>query len=102
MNIIEKLGILPIESYLVIGPMDLKYEIYHTKEVRQIEQQNNEMLEALIKVQEYFDITFPPEKYGDNAGKRSEEEPKIVDKIIRAVEKTDFQNRTWDEIKELL
>ncbi len=78
---IEKLGIKPIEWFLRGGEA-----VCLEKPVRKLEQQNREMLEALIEVM--FDI--------DNY--------EIADStiVLPAIQKADPKHRTWEEIKELI
>ena len=86
MNIIEKLGITPIEMYS--GSSCIIGERYcHEKAVRELEQQRNGMLEALIDLMNCDALKGYPIKDS---------------KYSRLIEKTDPQHRSWEEIKELL
>ena len=84
---IEKLGITPIE----IHQSDFEQQIFPTQwcypsEVRELEQQWNEMLEALIN-ECYWE---------DKEGKGANSD------WVSIIEKADPQHRTWEEIKELI
>ena len=82
-GIIEKLGITPIEG-IPSGPFGIP--VFDMDEVREVEQQRNEMLEALIdsviesKEASYSDI---PWRY-----------------FIQIIEKD--TGKTWEEIKSLI
>ena len=91
-TIIEKLGIKPIESFCIgIGDGTNNF-VCLTPEVRELEQQRNEMLEALIKMTlsvESSKLCKRPEyaKVGDG---------------YNIIEKADPQHRSWEEIRELI
>ena len=79
---IEKLGIKPLEG-------DYHEEIgfvFATEDIEELEQQRNEMLEALVRI--------------TTGNKRNHAlEVRYAEKIIQ---KADPQHRSWQEIKELL
>ena len=50
MNIIEKLGIKPIQTLGSVIGMLGRMALVNLSEVRELEQQRNEMLEALIRI----------------------------------------------------
>ena len=97
MNITEKLGIKPIRSHRFYADVHAKTsEPYcKTEEVREVEQQNAEMLEALIEdtmsVEEVF-VDMP------NLPFKAEHKEKHKSRI-RLIEKV--ADKTWQEIKEL-
>ena len=84
MNIIEKLGIKPIRAHLFYADVHAKTSEPYCKadEVREVEQQNAEMLEALI------DQELSHEKC--NA---------VSESIVKIIEKV--ADETWEQIKEL-
>ena len=89
---IEKLGIKPITRYVLSAIWDkpikikdaINYSYCESDKVRELEQQRNEMLEALIEVR--------------SCGKDERMSNEYLDKIIQ---KADPQHRTYEEIKEL-
>ncbi len=99
MNIIEKLGIKPIQGFNVYtddvdnGGGRCCYE----SEVREVEQQNAEMLEALIE-QTKDSINMYINHYG--ASKTTAEIEKMHIDVITIIEKACYP-KTWPEIKDL-
>ena len=93
-NIIEKLGIKPIQ--VCYGE---NYTYFDGDDVKELEQQRNELLEALIKWQKSFASTIGYQKYEPNVftllNERFCESSDIIEKV-------DSQHRSWEEIKELL
>ena len=86
MNIIEKLGIQPI-PFFEADCLKSYTLVCLDEHVRDLEQQRNEMLEALIVL----------EKHVEDSGLE------LYDRSgVKAIEKADPQHRTWQEIKELL
>jgi len=81
-DIIEKLGIKPIQRYY--NPL-LEEEIFSSYEIKEIEQQRNDLLEALIECCEAME----------------EEQGGMSPNAINAIEKADPQHRLWEQIKEL-
>ncbi len=81
MNMIEKLGITPID-------LDDYENVDHAigKPIRELEQQRNEMLEALIEVIK-TDLDYNGYSY-------------MFPELIPIVEKA--TGKTWEEIKELI
>ena len=99
-NIIEKLGIIPLAAKIVIATTP-KYTGFNLSEVRELEQQRNELLEALIE--EYFFIhdfiiVFGDELNHDLRDMFLRKQHDIENIII----KTDPKHRSWEEIKALL
>ena len=84
MNIIKKLGIKPIESH----PVRNGY-VCDTLEVRIIEQQRNEMLEALV------DIAIDESFFTLN--RESQRRIDIARKTLKKI-----NGKTWEEIKQLI
>ncbi len=83
MNIIEKLG---MKSYFRNG-------IVNGDIILELEQENRELLEALIEILNGTYININPledERFRDD-----------YDDVISIIEKADPQHRTWEEIKEL-
>ena len=76
-----EVGINPLPLY-DINDWDIEY-FYQTEDVEELEQQRNEMLEALIDV--YQDYTLHN-----------------TERIKTLIEKADPLHRSWEEIKELL
>lgn len=96
MSIIEKLGIPEIVEYIE----DRGFSVCNVKPVRELEQQRNGMLEALIRT-----IT-EDEEHPIPCDDGSCDVPNgcdcYVNQIVLTIEKADPQHRTWEEIKELL
>jgi len=90
-GIIEKLGTTAIES--VDGANLCGGDWCDEDPVRELEQQNNEMLEALIE------MCLSIEKYEDHLSSYDIPGKLYLSEII---EKADPKHRSWDEIKELL
>ena len=88
MNLIEKLGITPIEWFMRGGEA-----VCLEKEVRELEQQRDEMLEALMHSTIEMEIYA---EYHPNSGT-----PYFVRKNIKAIENADTEHRSWQEIKEI-
>ena len=80
MNIIEKLGIRSVSAHPVHKD---GYTFFSFQEVRELEQQRNEMLEALIEVRENDYLTEGAKWFYEGIIKRA-------------------TGKTWEEIKELL
>ena len=83
-TIIEKLGIKPIEIDFIKDFGGFSTGKINIEDVRELEQQRNELLEALI---EYYNVIE-----GEGIESR-------VDFSI--IKKTDPQHRSWQQIKEL-
>ena len=90
-NIIEKLGIEEIEQYQENG---MYYCLAH--EVRELEQQRNDMLEALIEIVQSY-ISLLKQHHGSD--KTTEEIEDLFKPQIRTIEKT--ADMSWSKIKEL-
>ncbi len=100
MNIIEKLGIEPIDSHNFDQYFDEGegWDYCHEGEVREVEQQRNELLEALIE-QTKDSINMYINHYG--ASKTTKEIETMHTDIITIIEKAGHPKK-WQEIKELL
>lgn len=85
MSIIEKLGITPLNR-LNMWAGTSQILMCHSESVKKLEQQRNEMLEALIRNLELNQRGYFMKQ-------------KVLKDII---EKADMQHRSWPEIKELL
>ncbi len=94
MNIIEKLGIKPIE----ILSEGWKNVVVTIKALKELEQQRNEMLEALIE-QTKDSINMYINHYG--ASKTTKEIETMHTDVITIIEKAGHPKK-WQEIKELL
>lgn len=88
MNIIEKLEITPVTVYEVDIKNDLVQDYCEAWEVGELEEQRDEMLEALIDI---LRILEPPMR--DFTGAWVYKHRKTVEKAT---------NKTWEEIKEIL
>ena len=84
MNIIEKLNIKPTEWFL--GGDEF---VCLESDVRELEEQRNEMLAVLIEV---FSVTMDINAINIT----------VMLSIIKLIRKADPKHRTWKEIKELL
>ena len=92
-DIIEKLGIKSLGSFTVDGvDKSIKDQLFCFADlVREIEQQRDEMLEALIDFAETLSTTFVCPSFRYTAwGKR----------LLPVIEKA--TGKTWEEIKEIL
>ena len=88
MSIIEKLGIKPLKKHGLSFPSKIDHQ-FNEKSVREIEQQRNELLEALISQVEI--------QYSDNG-----EYACVCDETLMAIQNADPQHRPWSKIKELI
>jgi len=106
-DIIEKLGITPIEDEMMYTTFGYDLGRYiETAKVREVEQQRNEMLDYLInnmleRIELWIDTS------NDRGDSESIEEITIQCEqanhvLIKIIEKADPQHRLWEEIKELL
>ena len=96
MGIIEKLGIIDIDrSNVMYGD----YIGVPEKDLDKLEQQNREMLEALIKAQLKIDAVGVSDLIFSTAERFMVE---INKTFIPIIEKVDPQHRSWQEIKELI
>jgi len=94
MNIIEKLGIKPIE--FVDGDYICGGEWIPADEVRELEQQRNELLEALIKTTAKMEEECHAHNWDAHCPARTRMNWNML-VIGKACE-----GKTWEEIKELL
>ena len=92
MGIIEKLGIEPIKRYCPGDGKNHPIFMCGEKKVREVEQQRNEMLEALINARKYTEALLK-DKYNS---KRSVKLPPTD----RAIEK--ITGKSWQQIKEII
>ena len=96
-DLIEKLGIKPINQFECIGTNGIRRNaVCNASEVRELEQQRNEMLEALIKSVE-SEIEY--EASGD-AGSWNVFENEPTKTSIAVIQKA--TGKSWKEIKELI
>jgi len=98
MNIIEKLGITSIETIEVLSN---SYDLCQEKPVREIEQQRNEMLEALIDEMIYSDNLIHDRTFANQYVDLSDKRLSFLASIRKLIQKADPQHRSWEEIKEL-
>jgi len=97
MGIIEKLGIMPIERRIAGYYKHLL--VCHSENVEELEQQRNELLEALIESTK-VSINMYINHYG--ATKTTKQIEMMHTDNINIIQKADPKHRSWDEIKELL
>ena len=88
MSIIEKLGITPIE-YDTSGPFDLT--VFDNDEVRELERQRSQMLEALIE-----NVLLYYETFGECDGSNCIHIQNQISLIESAT------GKSWEEIKALM
>lgn len=99
MNIIERLCIEPIKSI----PCSLyKVTPFNLNEVREVEQQRNELLEALIDLtnSKYHDDYYACRVNGWSEKESKEKALLYIKEYTDIIEKA--TGKTWEEIKELL
>ena len=97
-DMIEKLGIAPIVSHRFYADVNAKTSESYCKadDVRELEQQQNELIEALIDCIKRFEnyemsVDDDPPYYHKQA----------IKQYKSIIEKADSQHRSWNEIKEM-